>query len=208
MEVMEAIRSRRSIREYENTQVPMEHIRLILEAAKWAPSGYNKQPWKFIVIQDRRLKLTMAEEVRAKLEEISKWPLVKGKASRIKAMLPGFIVFSRAPVAIAVLHSGYSAPMDEILIKQGLSFEERFKLRAAPGIQSVAAAIQNMLLAATSLGYGTCYGTGCLIAKEGLEKALGIKPPWRLMALIPVGVPQKVPRTPKRKPLEELLEIR
>jgi nitroreductase len=42
MEVMEAIRRRRSVREYENTPVPMEHIRLILEAATWAPPGYNK----------------------------------------------------------------------------------------------------------------------------------------------------------------------
>ena len=208
MEVMEAIRGRRSIREYENTPVPMEHIRLILEAARWAPSGYNQQPWKFIVLQDRDLKARMVEEVRAKLEEISQWPSVKGKASRVKAMLPGFIVFNQAPVAIAVLHSDYSAPMDEILKKRGLSFEERFNLRAAPGIQSVAAAIENMLLAATSLGYGTCYGTGCLIAREGLERVLGIKPPWRLIAIVPVGVPKKVPRAPKRKPLEEVSEIR
>jgi nitroreductase len=96
----------------------MEHIRLILEAARWAPSGYNQQPWKFIVLQDRDLKARMVEEVRAKLEEISQWPAVKGKASRVKAMLPGFIVFNQAPVAIAVLHSDYSAPMDEILKKR------------------------------------------------------------------------------------------
>jgi nitroreductase len=208
MEVVEAIRRRRSVREYENTPVPMEHIRLILEAARWAPSGYNKQPWKFIVLQDPALKARMAEEVRAKLDEISRWPEVKGKASGVKAMLPGFIVFSRAPVAIAVLHSDYVAPMDEILIKKGLSFEERFKLRAAPGVQSVAAAIQNMLLAATSLGYGTCYGTGCLIARQGLEEILGIKSPWRLIAIVPVGIPKKAPRPPKRKPLEGLFEIR
>jgi len=208
MEVMEAIRSRRSVREYENIPIPMEHIHFILEAARWAPSGYNKQPGKFIVLTDPTLKDKMVKEVRAKLEEISQWPAVKAKALRIKAMLPGFIVFSKAPVAIAVLHPDYAAPMDEILMKQGLTFEERFKLRAAPGIQSVAAAIQNMLLAATELGYGTCYGTGCLIAREGLEKVLGIKAPWRLVAIVPVGIPKKVPRAPKRKALEELFDVR
>ncbi len=57
MEVMEAIRTRRSIREYKSTPVPMEDIRLIVEAGTWAPSGYNQQPWKFIVLQDQQLKV-------------------------------------------------------------------------------------------------------------------------------------------------------
>ncbi len=208
MDVMEAIRRRRSVREFQDTPVPREHIRTILDAARWAPSGYNKQPWRFMVLQDRKLIDRMAEEVKSKLEEISRWPALRGKAAAVKAMLPGFTVFQRAPVSIAVLYSDYSAPMDEILQKQGFSFEERYNIRLAPGVQSVAAAVQNMLLAATALGYGTCYGTGCLIAREGLEKALGLKPPWKLLALVPVGIPAKVPRAPRRKPLEELLEER
>jgi nitroreductase len=59
MEVMEAIRTRRSIRKYKPTPVPMEDIRLIVEAATWAPSGYNQQPWKFIVLQDQQIKVRM-----------------------------------------------------------------------------------------------------------------------------------------------------
>jgi nitroreductase len=208
MELMEAIRTRRSVREYEKTPVPMEHIRFIVEAATWAPSGYNKQPWKFILIQDPELQVRMAEEVRKKLDEVSTWPGAKGKQDRVKSMFRGFTVFKEAPVAIAVLTCEYIAPIDEILLEQGTPFEERFKLRPVPGIQSVAAAIQTMLLAATSLGYGTCWGTGCLIARDGIERVLGIDPAWTLVAIVPLGLPKKHPPAPKRKPLEEVLEVR
>ena len=74
MEVMEAIQKRRSIRVYENRPVPEVDLRRIVEAATWAPSGFNKQPWKFVVIQERTLIDRMVEAVRLKLEEIVKWP--------------------------------------------------------------------------------------------------------------------------------------
>ena len=96
----------------------------------------------------------------------------------------------------------------KIIHKQNLSFEERYQLRAVPWLQSVAAAIQNMLLVATSLGYGSCYNTGCLIAREGIQKVLGIEPPWMLIALVPIGIPAHHPQAPKRKPLETVMEIR
>lgn len=208
MEIMEAIRTRRTVREYEQNPVPMEHIRFIVEAARWAPSGWNKQARKFIVVRDPQLKTQMVEEVLKKVDEILTWPAGKRKEAWIKSRLHGITVFKGAPVAIAVLYHEYLDPIEKILIAQGFSFEERFKLKAAPVIQSVAASIQNMLLAATSLGYGTCYGTGCLIAREGIERVLGINPPWRLAAIVPVGVPKNYPKAKKRKSLQEIMEVR
>ncbi len=52
MNVLEAIRNRRSVREYESRPVELEKIQVCLEAARWAPSASNKQPWHFLVIQD------------------------------------------------------------------------------------------------------------------------------------------------------------
>ncbi|MCK4986373.1 MAG: nitroreductase family protein, partial [Desulfobacterales bacterium] len=112
MELMEAIRTRRSVRDYENRAVPEAHIRSIIEAATWAPSGFNKQPWKFIIIRERATLEQMAAEVRLKLEEISKWPGAKGNKKSLMAMFNGFAVFKEAPVAIAVLTCEYVAPMD------------------------------------------------------------------------------------------------
>lgn len=208
MDLMEAIRSRRAVRSYEKTPVPMEHIRLIVEAATWAPSGYNRQPWKFIAIQDPGLLAQLAEELHRKQEEIKTWEGFKARAMTEYAAFSNFAVFKEAPVAIAVLTTEYRVPIDEVLIAQGLSFEERFRMRFAPGIQCVAAAIQNMLLMATSLGYGTCYATGCIIAREGMENLLKVEPGWTLVAMVPVGIPKKRPASPRRKTVDEVLEVR
>lgn len=207
MELMEAIRTRRSVRDYANRAVPEAHLRRIIEAATWAPSGFNKQPWKFIVIRQRAMIERMVAEVRLKLEEIAKWPGAKGNPKSVMAMFNGFTVFKQAPVAIAVLTCEYVAPMDKILAKEKLTFEEKFRLRALPGLQSVAAAIQNMLLTATAMGYGTCWGTGCLIASEGIEKILKAGDDWHLVAIVPVGIAKVTPKPPKRKAVDAVMEI-
>lgn len=56
MDVLEAIRSRRSIRRFEPRPVPDELIKEVLEAGIWAPSGMNNQPWRFVVIKDPRVR--------------------------------------------------------------------------------------------------------------------------------------------------------
>ncbi len=56
MDLFEAIRERRSVREYQDKEIPKEDIEKILEAGRWAPSGRNTQPWKFIVVTDDRTK--------------------------------------------------------------------------------------------------------------------------------------------------------
>jgi nitroreductase len=62
MEVKEAILKRKSIRGYENTPVPEEKLNAVLEAARMAPSGANRQPWKFVVVRDdeKRKQLSAA----------------------------------------------------------------------------------------------------------------------------------------------------
>lgn len=60
MEVLEAIRTRRSIRKYERRPVPEESVRKILEAGRWAPSASNAQPWNFIVLRDEGVRREVA----------------------------------------------------------------------------------------------------------------------------------------------------
>ncbi len=62
--VLDAIRSRRSIRHYSNERVSAEDLRAILEAGQWAPSGLNNQPWRFIVVRDADVKSRIAEQTR------------------------------------------------------------------------------------------------------------------------------------------------
>ena len=61
MDVIEAIRDRRSIRKYKSTEVEMEKIDTILQAGRWAPSASNKQPWHFIVVRDETMRKKLAE---------------------------------------------------------------------------------------------------------------------------------------------------
>ena len=64
MEVVEAIKTRRSIREYKTTPVDDKSVDLVLEAARWAPSWVNTQCWRFIVVRDSGIKAELAETLR------------------------------------------------------------------------------------------------------------------------------------------------
>jgi nitroreductase len=61
MDVLEAIRDRRSIRKYKDTPVEEEKVKVILEAGQWAPSASNKQPWHFIVVRDEQMREKLAD---------------------------------------------------------------------------------------------------------------------------------------------------
>ena len=76
-----------------------------------------------------------------------------------------------------------------------------------PGLQSVAAAIENMLLAIHALGYGSCWMTGPLVAQEAFGNQLGFGKEKHIAALLPVGVPDENPPVRSRKTLEEIVKF-
>jgi len=81
-------------------------------------------------------------------------------------------------------------------------------MRGHPDIQSVGAAVEHLLLAATELGYGTCWLSGPLIAREALEALLGVQAPEQLAALVTIGVPAAPPTAGHdRRPVDELLRF-
>lgn len=175
-ELLEVMKSRRSIREYMMKAVPEEHIRLILEAARWAPSGANTQPWEFIVVRDQvvkeRIRSLLVEKYRKAKELYPSFPW------DAMPWLPDCKYLSDVPVIIAVVGDPrkkrvYPGRNDEIFCF------------------SIAAAIMNMLLMATALGLGTVWLTHSLVPEEDLKRALNIPPELRLMSLIPVGYPPK-----------------
>ncbi len=81
-------------------------------------------------------------------------------------------------------------------------------MRGHPDVQSVGAAVEHLLLAATEMGYGSCWLSGPLVAREALESLLGIEAPQQLAALVAVGMPATVAAAGHdRKPLGELLRF-
>ena len=209
MDLFESIQGRASIRRYQTTPVPDADIRKIIDAGTRAPNANNTQPWSFIVIKDRRLLGRMADAVRDMIDAMIPFAEDEKQAQRLAAYKGNYYTFfERAPVVIAVFLESYDAGTDKLLARMGHEPEAVRRLRPLPGLQSVAAAVQNMLLAIHALGYGSCWMTGPLVAQEAFEKLLGFGQEKSIVALLPVGVPDEHPaaRT-TRKPLEEIVTV-
>jgi len=156
MDVLEAIRKRRSIRRFGDDAIPKTDLETIVDAGRLAATGSNRQPWDFIVVTDRIMIVQLA---------------VSG----------GWIAQAGAVIVVVM------DPVSRWWIEDG------------------AAAIENMLLACTALGYGACWVEGDALPHEELLKALlGIPSKKRVLALLPVGVAAETP-APEKKPLERVL---
>ena len=206
MDLFDAIQGRKSIRRFKQQPVPDEDINKILDAGRLAPSANNTQPWSFIVIKDKALLAKMAGAVREMIDRMVPFAGDEKQAQRLAAYKGSYYTFfEHAPVVIAVFMEGYNAGTDRLLARMGYSAGDIKRLRPLPGLQSVSAAIQNMLLAVHALGYGSCWMTGPLVAQESFEKLLGYDKDKFIAALLPIGVPDENPPARSRKPLEEVV---
>jgi nitroreductase len=168
MDVFEAIKGRRSIRAFKNADVSPEIVERLIDAARWAPSAGNIQPWEFIIVRDSETKRKLAEA----------------------ALGQSFI--EEAPVVIVVC-------ADEERSARGYGARGR----TLYCIQDTAAAIQNIHLAAYSLGLGTCW-VGAFREEEA-RKVLNIPEGVRPVAIIPVGYPAESPSPRSRRPLKQIV---
>ncbi|MGQ9705845.1 MAG: nitroreductase family protein [bacterium] len=201
MELKEAIIGRRSIRKYKPDPIPKEDIETIIELASWAPSGSNMQQWKFIVIQDAILKEKLKDAIENVAREIfNKYKNDTDLVKRLQNSLPAYTFFINAPIVIACIVEEVPSTSGKIMDSRGV-YSSTISI---VGLSSISAAIQNLLLTAFSMGYGTCWMTGPLIAKKEMEEILEIKRPHHLVALIPIGKPDEVPiPKPRRKGIIE-----
>lgn len=205
MNLFEAIRNRKSIRRFKQTPVPDEDMARILDAGRLAPSANNTQPWSFLVIRDAAVLKKMADDVRGMIDRMIPHAENEKQAQRLAAYKGTYYTFfENAPAVIAVFLEGYDAGTDRLLGRMGYAPEDIQRLRPNPSLQSVAAAIEHMLLAIHALGYGSCWMTGPLVAQESFEKVLGFGKEKQIVALLPVGVPDEDPPARPRKPLGEL----
>lgn len=187
MELKQAIEARTSVRSYLPDDVPESDIREMVRLAGLAPSVNNFQPWGFILIRNKKTLLLMSQIVSNRLAEFPK------KESKVSANIKNQVewystFFKDAPAVVAVTLDKYETVWERGV---NLSHNEINQLRMYPDIQSSGACIQNFLLAATDMGYGTCWLSSPLVASSELETLLGIKSPTRLLSLITIGKPAK-----------------
>ena len=158
MSVIETISSRRSIRKYENKEIPNQILDQILEAGRQSPSAVNKQPYRFVVVTKSELKKEM------------------------KAIFSPFL--DKAPVVIVGCAN------------------VKARITGKWAVIDTAIALQTMLLAAWGLGVGSCWVGSFNEVKT--KKALNVPEDWKIVALISLGYPAKIPDPRKRKSTEEL----
>lgn len=203
MEVLDAIEKRRSVRHFLPDQVPLEDLKEMVRRAGLAPSVNNYQPWEFLVVLNRALLDRMAQKVSQKIGSL---PVNESRvATNIKSQVEWFSTFFKnAPALIALAMEEY-----ESILEKGvrLSHEEINRNRNFPDIQSAGACIQNLLLSAVDLGYGACWLSGPMVAREELEELLQVSSPYHLIAFVAIGKPEKIPVAKKKKSLEEILRI-
>lgn len=205
MDLFDAIAGRVSIRRFKDQPVPEEDLRKVLDAGRRAPSANNTQPWSFLVIQDKTVLAWMAEAVRQQVDRMIPFAENEKQAQRLAAYKTNYYTFfEKAPVVIAVFMEACDASSNRLLGRMGYRADDIARLRPDPGLQSVAAAIEHMLLAAHALGYGSCWMTGPLVAQESFEKLLGYGKEKFIAALLPLGVPNETPAARPRKSLDEL----
>ncbi len=200
-QLMALIRARRSVRRFSVRAVERDDIVRLVEAARWAPSNHNRQPWRFIVLEEKREIEQLAERVGTKLsEELKSLPRIASDYAGDFTHHATF--FSQAQVLIVVLHKRPISLSNSIL--KGLSQPELVSGEPL----SVAMAVQNLLLAAQALGLGSCVLTAPLIVQEAVRGALNFAPGYDLNCLVALGYPAETPPQPRRKGIEQIVEFR
>ncbi|MFH1383257.1 MAG: nitroreductase family protein [Chloroflexota bacterium] len=205
LSVWEAIQVRRSIRRFAPDDVPEEMIKQMLEAARLAPSGSNRQPWRFLVVRDKELKrqlghvcldqrfVTEAPVVIVCFGDLNAYSM-EARRKRNEELEP----------AIGAERSGRFADAEYRAYLESLPVPPRGQL-LRPLTANSFIAIEHLVLMATALGLGTCWVGGFTHAIE-INRLFGLPNNLVVVAVVPVGYPVgKIPPPRPRLPLEEII---
>ena len=202
-ELLGIIRGRRSVRRFKPDPVPPGDIERMLEAALWAPSGSNTQPWFFTAVTDPNLITRTADVIRLEIERITR--SAPGFAETGENLARWGTFFEGAPLVFLIAgrreKSSWRTKLAEVMPEHPAAAE------SLSWLVSCAAAIQNLLLAVHALGYGACWMGAPLVAKIPLEGFLELPEGCELLAVIPTGRPAEEPSPPRRRPREETIRL-
>ena len=183
--VIENIQTRRSIRDYLETPLYEQTLRKIIDAGRYAPTGLNLQPWCFVVVQNK--------EVLKMLSNYAQPILIKNLEGRNDAGAVNFLkrvqdknfnLFYNAPVLILVIGTKNNALTD----------------------YDCSMCAENMMLAAQSLGIGSCWIGGAAVIQQSEELMEELKIPrnYKIVAPLIFGYPKTMPPTPEKREPEIL----
>lgn len=186
--LFDVFRKRRTVRKFEPTPIPRDHLWKILDAARRAPTAGNQQPWKFLVVQDRK-KLGHLEE------ETLDWIVDSYRENRepSRDKLQSF----REKME-EVLRDVFSAPLYvAVFVDSNEKYPEYV-------LYDGTLAAGYLMIAARSLGYGTGFYT-TYFPEERIKEFFDVPNEYQLICFTPVGIPEDWPDSPEKKALEEMV---
>jgi len=210
MQSLDFIYQRHSVRKFKDQPVDTGHLQEMIKAATYAPSGKNLQNWHFVVITNKEKIAHIAALVADKNEKLAGYIKDEAKAKALRGYVHYHTVFKAAPVLILVYAGPYPTVADDLLAAGVMPAAEALAYtKPNPAVQNIAAALENLQLAAASLGYGTCWMTGPTYAAQEISDYIAFaKEGYFLAAMSPLGVPDEGKWSyPPRKPVEEVLTI-
>ena len=162
MSLIDLMLSRRSIRRYENKDIPEEVLKQILEAGRQAPSAANRQPIRFVIVNDDDMLKNLCDTLVSRFVKAAPAAIVG--CADVKSLLTGKWAIVDATIAM-----------------------------------------QNMVIAAWTLGIGSCWIGAC--KEEKVKELLKIPDKWKVVALVTLGYPAEQPKPRKKKSFEEMFSF-
>jgi len=189
--VIEHLLAQRACRAYTADPVSDEHVAMILQAATHAPSAENRQPWVFVVVRDAAVRGAVDGLTRRVWEGGARAHSERSLAPELFAVVDRFMVerYGGAPLLVVVAGDG------------------RDGLPPAVLASSVFPAVQNLLLAAAALGYGSALTTLAAQVPDDLAAAVGLPEGVRPLAIVPVGRPATQLGRPRRRQVGEVAHL-
>ena len=193
-ETLVSIKERRSVRMFTDELISDADLQTILHAANQAPSAHNRQSWQFIILRGEK-KSDLVNLVSTRAADFS-------RPSSVLLRMASRSIAS-APIVIAVANTGELIAKGPELFKMDKNSGHDF-LRLME-IQSSAAAVQNMLIAATSLNIATVWLGVLVLIKNDILRFIG-EPEGEFMAVVPMGYAAKPSAGPKKRPLNMVVK--
>ena len=192
---MSIIHDRRSIRKFKDAPIPHGDIEKIISAGMQAPSTKNNQPWRFVVVENDA-KADMLFAMEKGLEQELLLPKLPDSGRHVSSARHTMSIMAQAPVTIFIIN-----PLNKM---ECLSHDWESRIFEVANIQSVGACIQNMLLQAVELGYGSLWNCNIYLAYH--EISAWLETEQQVVAAVSFGIPNEQPNARPRKGMHELVE--
>jgi coenzyme F420-0:L-glutamate ligase/coenzyme F420-1:gamma-L-glutamate ligase len=191
------MKERRSVRRYTEDEVTLDEIRHLITNGTYAPSAHNSQPWRFVVILRSPLReelvRVMSEAFRRDLTKDGKNPdEIERRVEESKRRM-----MNASHILLACLSM-------KDMWRYG---DTRDEFEYTMAVQSVAASIQNILLAAHASNIGCCWMCAPLFAKNEVSATLKLPEDYDPQAFVLVGYPDESPEMPRRKPIDDVMLV-